>query len=429
MNITLTSNLAAFCPLDQHRTLTLTQDAKTVPVFLALFVFGMLWFVILVLDAFRLSNAIQIMGCVVYNIALLVTAALEVTQIRTSLENQDRFGSGVLCPGNQAPNTGRRCGAVRTLYPAIQPQLIATAVIIGVAQLPLTWLMWKVSQDHGWQIYKMLGADLAKRRMMLIYQVFVVFLKFDFFFGTAFCIAYLILVSDRDDAEFGLTIAALPAAVAALLSSAFAVRKEIYSLMSVCIAIMFAGGAYFIYKLTRIFSSETEEEYRTVRLSMTFFSVFSIVSLAATIVLAILCMVNFGRGLKEAHESMGGLTDRVLRLGVREHSEKSDERDGDEHEIDLGGDETPNETGLNSSHDMLGVPQHQRQNHQQQQQSQNLGAAPSISTTHSSAYATGPHRTNQSSLAASSQHQQQKQAPSQAGFSSPSGPRRRVSLD
>lgn len=285
------------------RTEVLTQDAKTVPVFLALFVFGMLFFIVIVMDAFRLHNTIQIVGCVVYNVALLVTAALEVTQVRSALQSQDRIGRGVPCPFDEK----RRCGAVATLYPAIRPQLIATPAIIGAAQIPLTWLTFKLWQDFGWQVYKKIGADLQKRRMMLVYQIFVVMLKGNFFFGTAFCIAFLILVSDRADAEFGLTIAALPAALIVLFLSAWAVRKEIMSLMIFCILVLVAGLVYFVYKLTRIFAASTEDQYRTVRLTLTFFSIFAIICLAATIILAIWCAVNFGKGLKEAHESMGSL--------------------------------------------------------------------------------------------------------------------------
>lgn len=285
----------------EMRTEKLTQDAKTVPVFLSLFVFGMLFFVILAVDAFRLHNTIQIVGCVVYNVALLVTAALEVAQVRSALFNQDHVGLGVPCPYNQR----RHCGAVATLYPAVKPQLIATPVIIGIAQIPLTWLTFKLWQDFGWQIYKKIGADLMQRRRMLVYQVWVVMLKLVWVVGTAFCIAFLILVSDRSDAEFGLTIAALPIALAALLLSAFAARREILSLMLPCILLMATGVVYFAYKLSRIYASSTKERYRTVRLTLTFFSILAILSLLATIVLAIWCTVNFNKGLKEAHESMG----------------------------------------------------------------------------------------------------------------------------
>ncbi|CAO1638460.1 unnamed protein product [Sympodiomycopsis kandeliae] len=287
----------------QLRTEVLTQDAKTVPVFLALFVFGMVYLVLVALDAFRLHNTIQIIGVLVFNLALLITAALQVSQVRAAFDNQDRYGRGVPCQDRP----GRRCGAVSTLYPAVKPQLIATPIIIAVAEAAIIYLTFRLWQDFGWQIYRKIGADLIKRKMMLVYQVFVVFLKFDFFFGTAFCLAYLILVSQHHDAEFGLTIAALPAAIIVLILSAVAVRKEVYTLMIFCILCMIAGIVYFVFKITRIFEPGTEEEYRTVRLSMTFFSVFSIASLLATVILAIWCTFNFGKGLRDAHESLGTL--------------------------------------------------------------------------------------------------------------------------
>lgn len=301
----------------QLRTEVLTQDAKTVPVFLALFVFGSVFLVLIALDAFRLHNTIQIIGAVVFNLALMITAALQVSQVRAAFDNQDRYGRGVPC--HDRPR--RRCGAVATLYPAVKPQLVATPIIIAVAEVLLVYLTFKLWQDFGFQIYRKIGADLVKRKMMLIYQVFVVFLKFDFFFGTAFCLAYLILVSQHQDAEFGLTIAALPAAIVVLILSAVAVRKEVYTLMIFCILCMIAGIVYFVFKITRIFEPSTEDEYRTVRLSMTFFSVFSIVSLLMTVVLAIWCTFNFGRGLKDAHESLGTLFD-ISKLRTKKNQQQ-----------------------------------------------------------------------------------------------------------
>ncbi|PWN25710.1 hypothetical protein BDZ90DRAFT_233718 [Jaminaea rosea] len=410
------------------RTKILTQDAKTVPVFLALFVFGALFFVVIALDAFRLHNTIQIVGCVIYNIALLITASLEVSQVRAAFANQDRYGTGVPCPFNER----RRCGAVDTLYPAVRPQLIATPIIIGVAQIPLTLLSFRLWQDFGWEVYKKIGADVIKRRMMLVYQIFVCFLKFDFFFGSAFCIAFLILVSDRGDYEFGLTIAALPIALVILFLSAFAVRKEIYSLMTLCIIAMAAGMVYYIWKLTRIFSSETEQQYRTVRLTLTFFSIFSIVSLGATIALAIWCTINFGKGLREAHESMGGIIpalDAKIRGGGN-RSEVASKPFGIEYDDDagtgdpaerqrLGGESASSSPeAYSAGHYGAGMKQQQQQRPIDEEDEDQESAYPNYNTKVMQAN-TGRYHTPQ--------HQKQQQL---GGFTSPPvGPQRRVSLD
>lgn len=95
----------------------------------------------------------------------------------------------------------------------------------------------------------MIGADIQTRRRYLGYQVFVVFLKFDFFFGVAFAMSFLILVANRNDWEYAVTIAALPAAIIVLFLASWAATKEIKSLMAFSIACFLAGAVYFIYKV------------------------------------------------------------------------------------------------------------------------------------------------------------------------------------
>ena len=110
-------------------------------------------------------------------------------------------------------------------------------------------------------------------------QVFVVLLKLCFFFGTGFSVAYLILIADRDDWGFGVTIAAIPLAIASLVLAAIAVRKEIKYLMIFSIVLFLAGLTYFAYKLSVMYNPSSEENYVHVKLTLTWFSIFSIVSI------------------------------------------------------------------------------------------------------------------------------------------------------
>jgi hypothetical protein len=95
----------------------------------------------------------------------------------------------------------------------------------------------------------MIGADINIRRYYLYYQVLVVLLKFDFFFGSGFTMSYLILVVNRNDWEYAVTIAAVPLAVLVLLLCAFSARREIISTMIFSILCFVAGGVYFIFKV------------------------------------------------------------------------------------------------------------------------------------------------------------------------------------
>lgn len=69
----------------------------------------------------------------VSNIALLITAALEISQVRKALQLQDLSGGGVQC----LDDIERNCNAIDDLFPFVEKYLIVTAVIIGVAQIPL----------------------------------------------------------------------------------------------------------------------------------------------------------------------------------------------------------------------------------------------------------------------------------------------------
>lgn len=241
----------------------------------------MLFEVVFALDAARLKNTIQLIGVSIFNIALIITASLEITQVRDGIQAEVRQERQ---DGGTAPAAG--------LYSTVEKFLIVVPVIVGIAQFPIMIITWKLHQEFGWLIYKKLGADLKIRKMFMWYQVsrcsqlllfltllrrreekqhqmnlvlsqdgrflflislftlsnstlslpsidqifllvsfrlsqiFVVLLKFTFFFGTGFSVAYLILIEDHDSWSFPVTIAAIPVAIAALVMAAVAARRR-----------------------------------------------------------------------------------------------------------------------------------------------------------------------------------------------------------
>jgi hypothetical protein len=69
----------------------------------------------------------------IFNIALIVVAALEIPQVHEALVLQDQSGAGVECPHNP----GVKCSGQRDLFPSSERYLIVVTVLIGVAQLPM----------------------------------------------------------------------------------------------------------------------------------------------------------------------------------------------------------------------------------------------------------------------------------------------------
>jgi hypothetical protein len=143
------------------------------------FVFGMLFCVAISLDANRLKNTIQVVRCsarllscdaltrllqigvCIFNLALIVTAALQIPQVKIALRIQNQAIGGVP-PG---------------LYDEVQKFLIVVPVVTGLAQIPITFLTYKLWGEYGWSVYKALGASIEQRRRFLVYQVFQVLLK------------------------------------------------------------------------------------------------------------------------------------------------------------------------------------------------------------------------------------------------------------
>lgn len=64
------------------------------------------------------------------------------------------------------------------------------------------------------------------------------------------------------------------------------------------VVIYFAAMAYFIFKLVRMYTPPRMKDYAAARSSLTTFAVLTLLLLVVTIAAAIMCMINFGKGLK-----------------------------------------------------------------------------------------------------------------------------------
>src|SRR5271170_1431988 len=148
-----------------------------------------------------------------------------------------------------------------TIIIGVQAFLIAVPCVIAVAAAILFLITWKLFQEFGWSIYKQIGASVQMRQRFLIYQIFVALLKFDFFFCTSlsssnsdlsvlgFEIQFLVIIISITDAEFGITIAAIPITIVILIFCAWSVRHESKVGMITTIFCFLGGLAYFLFKV------------------------------------------------------------------------------------------------------------------------------------------------------------------------------------
>lgn len=160
-------------------------------------------------DALRLKNTIQIIGLGLFNAALLLYAAVQMNQIQDAVNN--------LLAKNEID---------RNVWPDTKPFLVAIPCIIAVGTLLLSFIAWKLYDEFAWTIYKHISADLRMKRRYLTFQIYITMLKFDFFLFLGFTIQFVVIVVNRTDVEFWLTIAAIPVTILILIMAGIFTRRE-----------------------------------------------------------------------------------------------------------------------------------------------------------------------------------------------------------
>ncbi|KAE8396660.1 hypothetical protein ETB97_002002 [Aspergillus alliaceus] len=256
-------------------------SSKTIPTFLALYSFGFVYELVLVYDALRLKNTIQVIGLCICNIGLLIYGAVQVEQIKDAVS---------ILHDNSAIDP--------SVWEQIKPFLIIIPCVVAMGSVLMMIVAWKLYDEFAWSIYKHISADLRMKRRYLTYQIYIALLKFDFFFFLGFTVQFIVIVTNKSDAEFALTLAAIPVTILILLAAALFVRRESSFGMIIIILLYFAALAYFLFKLVRMYSPSTYAEYLQAQRSLTFFAVITLVLIVMTIINACLCMHNFHKGLK-----------------------------------------------------------------------------------------------------------------------------------
>lgn len=224
-----------------------------------------------------MKNTIQIIGLVGLNVGLLIYGAVQVEQLHDAVNE---------------------FSALKPTMDECYPMLIVIPCILGLFTLLLGFVAYKLYNEFAWTIYKHISADLRMKKRYLTYQIYIALLKFDFFFILGFLIQFVIIVQGRDDVERWVTAAAIPVSILVVLAAFFFTRRESMVGTLAVMVFYFGGLAYFCFKLVRMYQNGKKDPYLPARKELTTFAVLTIGLLISTIIVACMCIANYGKGLK-----------------------------------------------------------------------------------------------------------------------------------
>ncbi|KAL0946917.1 hypothetical protein HGRIS_013078 [Hohenbuehelia grisea] len=290
----------------------LDNGYKTLPCFLALFALAEIFELGMAFDALRLRNIIQLIGILIFHMGLMVFAAIQVHQTRSALV----FGSN--CETAWNPIT---CDGPGSLWRRVEPYTIVAPCVIAGAWVVMILCTRALYAEFGWAIFHIVGANPKMKTMYQWYQIMICLLKFDFFCFIGVTMQLLIIVLQRNSAEFGVTVAAIPVVLVLLAGCGYAVMREIKWLMTTSLVIMLAAMSYckrnllmnqpvlttahhllsiVIYKLVRFYQPASRDQYATTRASLTIFTLAAFLILFASFVVGLRCFSDFDRGLRDS---------------------------------------------------------------------------------------------------------------------------------
>ncbi|KAI5124554.1 hypothetical protein M0805_003076 [Coniferiporia weirii] len=289
--VVLTMVAIAFGEVEGNVDTKTRTGYKTIPCYLALFGLAEVFELLMALDALKLRNIIQLVGILAFHVALLVFSALQVHEARTALV----FLKDDPCTEFIG------CGGPHTLWSSrVEPFLIVVPCVLAASWIIMIFFVRELFGEFGWAVFHVIGANPVMKTMYQWYQIMICLLKFDFFCFAGVTMQMLILVLQKDSAEFGLTVAAIPIVLLLLIFCGLAVKREIKWLMTLSLIVMLAAESYFIYKLVRFYEPGSEAEYETTRATLTVFTIVAFLLLFATFAVGLRCFADFDKGLASA---------------------------------------------------------------------------------------------------------------------------------
>lgn len=282
--------------IESADTTTAFANARSLLVYFIIFIFAQVFTVILVVDAIYQRNTIQLIALGVFELGMTAYSVIQHHQSSTLFRND---GSDISIALVSLGNAYR--GSKWAEITQICVMIVSTMVFI--------FLAYKLYLEFGWHIYKKIGADLAMRDRYKMYQIFMMLLKFDFFFFMGFSVQYLALmivgwwpaaikeghksIIVRELIEH--IVLSCTLSLAMILLAYWGLRREKKIYMYIFVILCSASMGYHIYMIIQI--STNADKFLGSKIFLTFFLGVDMALILVSVPIGIICLQNFNLGL------------------------------------------------------------------------------------------------------------------------------------
>ncbi|KAF2017845.1 hypothetical protein BU24DRAFT_449430 [Aaosphaeria arxii CBS 175.79] len=266
-----------------------------IPMCLTTSALGCIFQVFLTLDSFRIKNTVQLVALCIANVFLTIAIGLQYHTSKASvgriLINTDMYGF----PFAQAEIP---------FWANSAPTLIVCIVVACVCTSAMVGLAYGLHIEFAWALYKNVSPDMKMRNRYLVYQIYLVLLRFTFLFAVLLILLFDLVEVHYREPEFSLTMGVIPLTLLHAIASAFCVQRETKLGMAVIITLQLALLAFLSRCLKQLLKIGFVQSV-TMQNETVLFALVALFFAAATLVVAVLCVCNFGKGLRP-----------ILRAGV-----------------------------------------------------------------------------------------------------------------
>ncbi|KAI8095276.1 hypothetical protein BDF21DRAFT_329382 [Thamnidium elegans] len=234
------------------------------------------WFIGMVFDATVYQNTAEILALAILNVLCAILGALQVVD---GVKWLDRL--------------------LQTSYPtdalAMAEKIeISLSVVLLSFAIVMSFLSYQMSKQFGWNIYKKIGADVQIQKMYRVFQFFVLALKIDVFTGFMVSIFYLMQFALKRGIMWETIIQVI--VTVCILPMLYFARSagSAESKTKMCVFLLFLCLVLFHFALIFTQTLQPNNNWYTWIVLIWIGVAFAL----ATAVLGIICMKNFGKGLK-----------------------------------------------------------------------------------------------------------------------------------